>query len=274
MLKVSQEGAVTLFYMGRSPMGFLLYPVYAFLAGDTLIDTGTGRARRPFLRALQGRGVGKIVNTHHHEDHTGNNRAVHEMFEAPIYAHQKALPYLADPGLNRLRPYQRIVWAYPEPAEGEPVGAEIQAGAFRFRVMETPGHTDDHICLYEPERRWLFSGDLFCGTGFVYLRSDENYLRILSTLKELAKLEIDTIFCSLKGAVNDGHNALARKIARMEDIRDRVLDLHAKGMPRVRIKKEIFGNEDSWNLITCGHYSKQNTIDGIIGGKRPDQGVV
>lgn len=38
-------------------------------------------------------------------------------------------------------------------------GAVIQAGDYQFTCIETPGHTKGHICLYEPSRRILISGD-------------------------------------------------------------------------------------------------------------------
>jgi glyoxylase-like metal-dependent hydrolase (beta-lactamase superfamily II) len=271
MLKIKNHGPVTLFYMGRSPLGFLLYPVHAFLAGDMLIDTGTNRVDKLFLSALVGRSIGKIVNTHHHEDHTGNNGDIQERFKIPIYAHTSALPYLENPRLNALRLYQRIVWDLPKDSKGTAIGTSVVAGNFHFEVIDSPGHTDDHICLYEPNKKWLFSGDLFCGTTFIYLRADENYLQILETLKNLSKLEIETIFCNLKGVVEKGKEALQRKIKKMEQLRDRVLKLQEKRLSTQDIRQAVLGKEGAWNLITGGHYSKQNTIDSILSGKRPDQ---
>ena len=72
MFKISEQESILLFYMGRSPLGILLYPVYAFLVGDVLIDTGTNRAGHEFLESLKDRKITGIINTHHHEDHIGN----------------------------------------------------------------------------------------------------------------------------------------------------------------------------------------------------------
>jgi len=271
VLKISENDSITLFYMGRSPMGFLLYPVYAFLAGDTLIDTGTNRAEKEFLSALKGRTIAKIVNTHHHEDHIGNNSDIQDLFGIPVYAHVKALPYLENPRLNDLRMYQRIVWDWPKKSKGTAIGDGIDAGNYHFRVIQAPGHTEDHICLYEPDKKWLFTGDLFCGTNFIYLRRDENYLEILETLKKLSQLAIKTVFCNLKGAVENGREALLKKISKMEGLRDRVINLREKGLRPKSIRQKIMGSEGAWDLITGGHYSKQNTIDSIFYGTRPDQ---
>jgi len=271
MLKISRHETVILFCMGRSLFGFPLYPVYAFLVGDTLIDTGTNRAGKKFVCELKGRTIKKIVNTHHHEDHIGNNADVQERFSIPVYAHSSALPYLENPRLNHLRLYQRIVWDWPRPSQGTLIGLTIDAGSYHFKVIHSPGHTDDHICLYEPDQKWLFTGDLFCGTNFIYLRQDENYLQILETLKKLSSLNIETIFCNLKGAVKNGHEALLKKIAKMEQLRDDVLALKEKGLPADKIRQKVLGNEGAMGFVTRGHYSKQNTVDSILSGKKPDE---
>lgn len=38
-------------------------------------------------------------------------------------------------------------------------GDTLSVGRYRFRCVETPGHTPGHLCLYEPEARIFFSGD-------------------------------------------------------------------------------------------------------------------
>jgi len=38
-------------------------------------------------------------------------------------------------------------------------GREIQAGEYLLKCMWTPGHTPGHMCLYEEEKKILFSGD-------------------------------------------------------------------------------------------------------------------
>lgn len=39
-------------------------------------------------------------------------------------------------------------------------GTHLSAGEFEFFCIETPGHTSGHLCLYEPKREILLSGDL------------------------------------------------------------------------------------------------------------------
>ncbi len=264
MLKVIYAKDILLFYMGRAPFGFLLYPVYAFLVGDTLIDTGTTHVAKEFISAIKGNEIKQIVNTHHHEDHIGNNALLQEMFGVPIYAHPLALPYLENPVSINLRPYQKIIWGLPRPSKGLAIGDRVDTGTYKFEIIHTPGHCNDHICLYERKKRWLFTGDLFCGTNFIYLRKDEDYLQILQSLKKLSELEIETIFCSLKGIVTNGKEALLRKISRMENIMETVLRMKDKGISPSEIRDKVLGREDLRWIVTGGHYSKQNTVDNIL----------
>jgi len=43
-------------------------------------------------------------------------------------------------------------------------GDELRYGGCRLRVISTPGHTPDHIVLYEAKRRLLFAGDHILGS--------------------------------------------------------------------------------------------------------------
>jgi glyoxylase-like metal-dependent hydrolase (beta-lactamase superfamily II) len=38
-------------------------------------------------------------------------------------------------------------------------GKKISVDPFEFKVIATPGHSPGHICLYEPNRKLLFTGD-------------------------------------------------------------------------------------------------------------------
>ncbi|MEK7281286.1 MAG: MBL fold metallo-hydrolase [Chloroflexota bacterium] len=38
-------------------------------------------------------------------------------------------------------------------------GDKVSTGLFNFRVILTPGHSRGHVCLYEPDRKLLFTGD-------------------------------------------------------------------------------------------------------------------
>ena len=47
-----------------------------------------------------------------------------------------------------------------------------------FQVIYTPGHSPDHICLFEHKHGWLFTGDLFVGGMDRALRVDYDVDRV------------------------------------------------------------------------------------------------
>ena len=55
--------------------------------------------------------------------------------------------------------------AAPEPLQFTVVRdkTRIDAGPYRFTVVETPGHSPGHVCLYEPDRNILLAGDHLLG---------------------------------------------------------------------------------------------------------------
>ncbi|MBN2298987.1 MAG: MBL fold metallo-hydrolase [Deltaproteobacteria bacterium] len=267
MLKVKQSGVVGIYCMGRSIGAFVPYTVHAFLAGDTLIDTGTIYAQRELARALEGKRITTVLNTHHHEDHIGNNHFLQRRFNAQVYAPHDALGYLEHPHKIGLRFYQRFVWNWPEPSHGIPMGERITCPGYTFEAIPTPGHCPDHVCLYEPDRKWLFTGDIYCGRAVRYLRADEDFHTTLSSLKKIASLDIDTVFCCLKGAVPDGKGALLEKIGYMEGLKAKVIELHNQGASPVKIRQRLLGKEDAMFYLSNAHFSKQHVVDSILSEK-------
>ena len=264
VLKITEEGPVAVFKMGRSFGNIVLYHVHAFLISGTLIDSGTRWAQQELCSALEKRALATIINTHHHEDHCGNNYVLQTRHNAQILAHPEALPYLARPEKNALRFYQRLVWGYPEAVKGISIGSTFAAGKYNFDVISTPGHCADHICLHEANQGWLFTGDIFCGRRFKYLRSDEDYHQILASLQKLAALDFDTIFCSLLGTVKDAKAALLTKIERMENLKKKAAHMHRNGFSVAKISQELLGREGIMRHATGGHFAKKNTITSIL----------
>jgi glyoxylase-like metal-dependent hydrolase (beta-lactamase superfamily II) len=47
-------------------------------------------------------------------------------------------------------------------------GVELRTDIGTWQVVETPGHTPSHVCLHQPERRVLISGDHLLGRVSLY----------------------------------------------------------------------------------------------------------
>ncbi len=115
----------------------------AYFVGDLDARVGVivdpGREIGPY-RALLAEGgwrLAAIVETHTHADHLAGHAALHALTDAPIYVSHRSLAQY---------PHQRL-------REGDalPFGRESIA------VLETPGHTLDHLTLRVRDR--IFTGD-------------------------------------------------------------------------------------------------------------------
>lgn len=70
----------------------------------------------------------------------------------------------------------------------------ISLGGYELEVIHTPGHTEDSICLYEPQQQWLFGGDTVYH-GPIYLQFDDsNQADYAESIKKLRGYAIKTIF--------------------------------------------------------------------------------
>ena len=83
-----------------------------------------------------------IVNTHGHSDHTAGNPELQSIFGAKIVAHKQ----------SKMHPDLSV-------DENE----ILNVGKISVKIIYTPGHTDDSICLLVDDKK-LFTGDtLFVG---------------------------------------------------------------------------------------------------------------
>ncbi len=100
-----------------------------------LVDPGE---TRPILAWLKDRGIdlGAILVTHHHADHIGGIAGILSRHPVPVFG-----------------PTRGSVPSRPV-AEGDVL--ELPGLPWRLDVMDTPGHTLDHVC-------YVGHGHLFCG---------------------------------------------------------------------------------------------------------------
>jgi len=88
--------------------------------------------------------IDAVVLTHTHYDHVDNLPSVVEVFDVPVWG------YDTD--------QQGIEHAVVD-------GDTIQIGDHSYRALHTPGHKNDHICLYSSAAGVLFAGDLVFANG-------------------------------------------------------------------------------------------------------------
>lgn len=274
MIRLSRFEEVLRFDLARTLAGQGRYWTSAYLVDGILIDSGCAHTAHELTSTLNGHRLLKIINTHSHEDHIGANASIQQQYpHVSLFAHGKALPILANPRQAQpLQPYRRVFWGYPQPSIAQPVsdGDWIEGDTLRFRVVYTPGHTQDHICLYQPDREWLFSGDLFVGGKDRALGAGYNIWEIIHSLKRVSELPLQMLF---PGCARVRPNPLAEiraKIAYLEELGGKVLSLHAQGWEISAITRQLLGQPMWIELITQGHFSRRRLILSYLGNQRPE----
>jgi glyoxylase-like metal-dependent hydrolase (beta-lactamase superfamily II) len=274
MLKMTRYGEVTRFDLARTLAGRGRYWTTAYLLDSMLVDTGCSYSALELVAALADTPLVRIVNTHSHEDHIGANGPLQRGREAlEILAHPLALPVLADPhGTQPLQFYRRLLWGWPEASKGQPIsdGAVVETEHYSFRVIYTPGHSSDHLCLYESRQGWLFTGDLFIGGRDRALRADYDIWQIIASLKRIAELPAVKLFPGSARVRDNPAAALKAKISYLEELGGRVLDLQRQGQEVPAIARAVGGRPMPIELVTLGHFSRRRLVLSYL--KVNDQG--
>jgi glyoxylase-like metal-dependent hydrolase (beta-lactamase superfamily II) len=270
---VDESGPVVRLRVARKLPVLSAYYTTAYWLDGLLIDTGCAHTSGQLTSALRDMPVEQVVNTHCHEDHIGANAEVQELCRCPILAHPDALPILQNPRLQPLQLYRRLFWGWPRPSQGKPIGDWVETERFRFQIVRTPGHSPDHICLFEPERGWLFSGDAYIGGKDRALRKGYDIHGIIDSLKRLAELPVSTTFSGSGSVRHNGAQALQDKIAYLEGLGERICALHNQGLSPRRIRRQVFGTELPISYLTLGHFSGMRLVRSYLGGS-PQREVV
>ena len=85
-----------------------------------------------------------VVVTHTHYDHVSNLPAVVDAFDVEVWGYDTE-----QDGVDR------------DLGDGD----TVQLGDHEYRALHTPGHKNDHLCLYSAAASVLFAGDLVFANG-------------------------------------------------------------------------------------------------------------
>lgn len=237
---------------------FVIYRV-----GRIWIDSGPPNQWAKVREYAQEHPPALVLLTHHHEDHSGNSGHLKEAFGCRVLAPEIGRGLLRD-GFP-IQFYRRAVWGVPPKVETEPLPAVVEDEAgYRFQVVPTPGHADDMVCLYETTRGWLFSADLYVASKVRYGRPEDRVSLEIASLRRVLSLPFEHLFCSHRGYVQDGREALARKLAYLVGLREQVFELWQSGLPKPEIQRRLLGPEDGMGMVSGFHFCKANLVEACL----------
>jgi glyoxylase-like metal-dependent hydrolase (beta-lactamase superfamily II) len=199
--------------------------------GHLLVDTGwnTEESFEEIQKSLKEagtsiKGISQILVTHIHPDHYGMAGRIQKLSGAIIYLHEientaidsryvnmeellgQNAQWLSRNGVpteetGDIRDASLDIVDLVVPAKPDVIlhgGETITTGEFTFKVIWTPGHSPGHVCLYEPDKKILLSGDHILPTITPNIgrhpQSAENPLATyLESLQEIRQLDIKLV---------------------------------------------------------------------------------
>ncbi|HZV66041.1 MAG TPA: MBL fold metallo-hydrolase [Telluria sp.] len=172
-------------------------------------------------RALAGRPLDLLVNTHLHSDHCGGNAALQA-----AYACRTAIPAA---GADKVRAWDQAALSYQ--ATGQQCarfgfdatiapGDVLVLGDLRWRALAAPGHDPQSLIFFCEREGILISADALWENGFGVifpeLDGESGFEEVRATLALIGALDVRLVIPGHGAPFTDVEAALARAVSRVD----------------------------------------------------------
>ena len=161
--------------------------------------------------------------------------------------------------------------------EVRPIGERLHTSRFEFEVHHLPGHCPGHICLFEPRRRWLFSGDLYIAADLDSQLNDANGPEWIESLNKAIALAPTCLF-DAHGVMFMSENEVTELLVRKRDflceLQRRILAAAQQAGSIREITRRVFTRQDlvdrfsfsdGWlSLLTGSDFSRGNLVKSFL----------
>jgi len=268
--KSFQHDKVQGFKFGSWPFGRPKMYAHCYFMDGMLIDTGHSNMRKEVVATLSVLPVDQIFITHHHEDHSGNIEVLRKHFNCPTFASSLCSDLMKRPPSISFG--QWLTWGNrPADFDLKPQDQFIETPNHYFEIIPIPGHAIDMVCLYEANKGWLFSADLFVSEYIRYFMKSESVAGQIQSIKRVLELDFEIMFCGHNPQFENCKPKLKRKLDFFENFYGRVAELYHLGHSVNSIFKEMKLRR-SWliRILSLGNLSTVNMVKAVI---RDEQNV-
>lgn len=236
--------------------------VYSFFVDGLLIDTGSYSLSQEFQSFFNEIPIEQLALTHSHEDHSGNAAWIQQHKGIPIYVHRDSVSLCTKDGEYPF--YRQALWGERPAFIAQPLGNTLQTKSATWDVIETPGHTTDHVSFYNRETGAMFTGDLYIQTKTKVVLDEENIVHTLTSLKKILNYDFEEVYCCHAGFLADGRARIQEKIAYLEEMESRIRQLFDKGYSVEEITTSIFCRDYPITKVSEEQWSSKHIITAFI----------
>ncbi len=162
-----------------------------------LVDAGmmAGPTLRNIKKYIDPSKIEMILLTHCHHDHSGAAAELKEATGAKLLLSEKEVTCVGD-DLTTVAYLFGMDAPQFQVDETLSEGRILDIGKWKLEVLETPGHSQGSICLYEKTERVLFSGDTVFPDGNIG-RTDMyggDTIKLIKSIERLTSLDVKTMY--------------------------------------------------------------------------------
>ncbi len=260
-LKVSDHDGA-LWAHGILSLGSMAMHTHFYIVDGLVLDTGPSRLGVLSRELFKEERVIRGAATHFHEDHTGIAPWLTKEMKIPFYLQKNDIEKVKSP--TKLPLYRALAWGNREGFTAEPFPEVLETDKHKFRVIEAPGHSDNHVVFHEPNKGWLLTGDLYVSSRQRVAFVDEHMGQAMNTLEMILNLDFRDLFCGHAGILTDGKNRIKTKLEILKEIQGRVMELHRKGLSIDEINKTLYPKKDLWFILSRGEWSSRKIVSTIL----------
>jgi len=218
-------------------------------AGDesteaVLVDTGYATHREQtvalMLRALAGRPLDRIINTHLHSDHCGGNQALQAVFGCKIDVPEAEIAKVDAWDMEALT-FEATGQTCERFVRTGAIGPHrrVRLGRHSWDVVAAPGHDPSSIALHQPELGVLVSADALWENGFgvVFpeLEGAQAFDDVGECLERFAALDVEWVIPGHGAPFSEVDVAISRAMRRLAGFKA-APDRHAWHAAKVLVK--------------------------------------
>lgn len=235
--------------------------VSVYLVDGMMIDTGPFKKSAELIPLFNEWHPSQVVLTHHHEDHTGMAASL-EARGVPIYIHELGGPLCTN--TMKLPLYRRVFWGERPPFQPNVIGEMHESNHYKWEVIHTPGHAEDHIALFNKEKGWMIGGDLYVHPQPKSAFSFESFPEMAASLRKVLTYDFDVYICSHAGVIQNGKKALQRKLDYVETVIGEVQRYESMGMSPREIHKKMFPKLHPMHVLSFFENSPRHIINSVL----------